>query len=158
MNDHGLLDDCLGTPKIVTVTVEPNPMLTASAASETICHNTVPTITADVTALNGNNYRVTAVNSAGTVGGFTAGPTIKADGAGIESGTLTNTTSLTGTVTYTLTPYTYGTGGVDEGGLGNDCTGTPTVVVVVVEPTQQPHRARIHKPFAATPFHQRRWT
>jgi hypothetical protein len=127
---------CPGTPQMINVTVEPDPAATASAAMETICHNSSPTITVDVTAINGNNYRVESISNPGSVGGVTAAPYTRADGETVDAGTLTNTTSTVQTVTYTIVPYTYGPDLTDNGGdpMSDDCRGASFTVDVKVEP------------------------
>ena len=134
-DDNGTGDDCLGTSFDVTIEVEPTPEVSPSALNERICHNSNPTVTVDVTALDGNNYLVSAVtNPGGNVGGVSVAPYTRADGAVIEPNVLTNMTNVTQTVTYTVTPYTYGADGVDDSGLNDDCLGTPFEVEVEVEP------------------------
>ncbi|MCB0683217.1 MAG: hypothetical protein KDC32_20285, partial [Saprospiraceae bacterium] len=132
MNDDGLGDDCLGTPFTVTITVEPTPAAMAidddgngNANTETICNGDVPLTTVDVTALDGNNYLISNVTAGPNIsGGITAPGDTKADGAAIETGNLTNANpTMSETVIYEITPYTYGQNETDDNGTGDDCLG-----------------------------------
>ena len=65
IDNSGTGDDCLWTPFDVTFTVELQPTATPSAANEVICGSSAPTITVDVTALNGNKYKVSSIANTG---------------------------------------------------------------------------------------------
>ncbi|MEQ8703848.1 MAG: PKD-like domain-containing protein, partial [Phaeodactylibacter sp.] len=145
VDDNATGDDCLGTPFDVDIIVEPEPSASASAGTEVICGSTAPTVTVDVTALDGNNYQVSAIDNLGGVTGVSTAPYTRADGATIEPNNLTNSTSTTQTVTYEITPYTYGTNQVDDNGEGDDCLGTPFDITIEVEPTPEANPSAVEE-------------
>lgn len=106
-------NSCPGTPVVATVTVNPNPVATASPSTQTIC--------------SGNS---TAINLSSTVTGTTfnwtvvqSGVTGASSGAGATIGqTLSNAGTTSGTATYTITPSASG------------CPGTPITATVTVNP------------------------
>lgn len=110
---------CVGAPFTVTVTVNPTPAISAMNAA--VC--------------TGSSFSLTPINltngivPAGTTyswslptvtGGMTGGAT--GSGASNISGTLTNTTSLPQTATYTVTP------------VSGSCSGAPFTVTITVNP------------------------
>jgi gliding motility-associated-like protein len=109
---------CLGSDFTVTVTVNPNPVITNMTT--TVCSGTVFSVTpvnvTDGTVPTGTTYTWSAPTAIGITG------TVSGSAASLISGTLTNTTSSTQTVAYTVTP-TFGT-----------CLGTPFTVTVTVNP------------------------
>ncbi len=108
---------CTGTPKTFTYTVNPTPTATATPASQTVCSATpITPVVISGNAVAGVVYNWTRDNT-GTVTG------IAASGAGNISGTLTNTTNVPITVTFTITP------------TANGCAGTPITATVLVNPT-----------------------
>ncbi len=113
---------CLGTPFTVTVTVNPNAVITAQSA--TICSGTLFTI-------NPVNSPPQTIIPPGTVYSWvlpTSSPAGAVTGGSIAtnqlnvSQTLTNTTANPATLTYTVTP------------LSGNCQGTNFQVVVTVNP------------------------
>jgi len=104
---------CVGSPILVTVTVNPRPIVIACPSDITICSGDLTSIalTSDVT---GTTFSWTAVQSLATGSSAGSGSTI--------SQTLTATTVNSGTVTYTVTPS------------ANGCSGTPIIVTVTVNP------------------------
>ncbi len=111
---------CPGSPKSFTITVNPTPNATATPSSQTVCSGAAITTIVLSGSVAGTVYNWTRDNS-GTVTG------IAASGAGNISGTLTNTTNVPITVTFTITPsYT---------NAGVTCTGAPITATVLVNPT-----------------------
>ncbi|MDO9185785.1 MAG: PKD-like domain-containing protein [Bacteroidia bacterium] len=104
---------CPGTPILVTVTVNPQPLAIACPSDVTICSGDATSIalTSDVT---GTTFAWTMVQSLATGASAGSGSTI--------AQTLTATSTSPGTVTYTVTPSATG------------CSGTPIVVNVTVNP------------------------
>ena len=84
----------------------------------------------------GDAYRITALVTSGSASGFTSSQSGVAAGANIDAATLTNTSDSDATVSYTVTAYTFGPDGIDNGGGGDDCldNATPITVAVTVEP------------------------
>ena len=107
---------CTGTPITFTYTVNPTPTAIATPASQTICSATaITTIVITGNAVAGVVYNWTRDNT-GTVTG------IAASGAGNISGTLTNTTNIPITVTFTIIP------------TANGCPGAAITATVTVNP------------------------
>jgi PA domain/PKD-like domain/Secretion system C-terminal sorting domain/Proprotein convertase P-domain/HYR domain len=113
-------NNCNGTAITATVVVNPTPNAVATPSSQTICSGNAVT-----TIVNSGNVASTVYNWTRdnlTVTG------IAASGSGNISGSLTNTTGLPVTVTFTITPsYT---------NAGVTCTGTAITATVVVNPVQ----------------------
>lgn len=106
---------CTGDPVQVVVTVNEMPVVTATPSSEAICSGSATNI-----SLSGNlgntTFTWTAALTSGTASGFS-------DGTGSTiAQTLTNTSDVPATVTYTVTP------------AANSLTGNPITVVVTVNP------------------------
>lgn len=104
---------CPGTPINVTITVNPIPTVTATPASQTICSGSGTSISL-TSNVGGATFSWTVVQSGVT--GASAG-----SGSSISQ-TLNATGATAGTATYTITPSFGG------------CPGTPTSVVVTVNP------------------------
>ncbi len=104
---------CVGSPIIVTVTVNPRPTATASPSDLTICSGGAISIalTSNVT---GTTFAWTVVQSATTGASAGSGSTI--------AQTLLATGATPGTATYTVTPTASG------------CSGTPITVTITVNP------------------------
>jgi len=104
---------CPGIPVTFTVTVNPNPVVTATPASQTICSGSTTGI-----ALTSN--------VAGTTFAWTltqTGVTGAANGTGTSiAQTLSSTGVVTGTAVYTITP------------TANGCPGTPITATITVNP------------------------
>lgn len=111
---------CDGTPFNFLVTIKPNPIVTATAASNTICNKTSSAITlsANLTAVN---YSYTSMVT-GAVTGNSNRPVASA-GTQIND-ILTNSGTTSGTVTYTVTPVS-----------SNGCPGAPVSVTITVLPS-----------------------
>jgi hypothetical protein len=110
---------CTGTPITATVVVNPVPNAVATPSSQTICSGSAITTIVLTGNVAGTVYNWVRDNNATATG-------IAASGAGNISGTLTNTTNVPVTVTFTITPgYT---------NAGVTCTGTPITATVVVNP------------------------
>jgi len=107
---------CPGAPITATVLVNPTPNAVATPASQTIC-SAFPITTIVLSGnVTGTTFNWTRDNTATVTG-------IAASGSGNISGTLTNTTNASITVTFTITP------------TANGCPGTPTSATVLVNPT-----------------------
>ncbi len=106
---------CIGDPVQVVVTVNEMPVVTATPSSEAICSGSATGISLS-SNLGNTTFTWTATLTSGTVSGFSdgTGPAI--------SQTLTNTSGVPATVTYTVTP------------TANSITGNPITVVVTVNP------------------------
>jgi hypothetical protein len=140
---------CNGTPITATVVVNPIPTVTASTPSQSICSGTAitgitfntpppfgppaPDPSTDIVPIAPKTAKGIVFSGfvSGTVFNWTRDNTatvtgIGASGSGNISGSLTNTTALPVTVTFTITPsYT---------NAGTTCTGTPITVTVIVNP------------------------
>ncbi|MFZ1451875.1 MAG: PKD-like domain-containing protein, partial [Ferruginibacter sp.] len=107
---------CSGAPVLYYITVNPTPTAIATPASQTICSATpITPIVITGNAVAGVVYNWTRDNTVSVTG-------IAASGAGDISGTLTNTTNVPVTVTFTITP------------TANGCAGTPITATVMVNP------------------------
>lgn len=105
---------CPGTPILVTITVNPNPVVTISPAAQTVCSGTATSL-ALTSNISGTTFSWTVVQSG--VSGATPG-----SGQNIVQ-TLTATGSVGGTAIYTITP------------TANGCQGLAKNVTVTVNPT-----------------------
>lgn len=114
-----LANGCQGVPFTFTVTVTPNPVITAIPANATICtgSSTAITLSSNIT---GTTYSWTSVASAG-ISGNTNHPVASAETAINE--TLLNSTNGQGSVTYTITPIS-----------ANGCPGAIQTVTIFVDP------------------------
>ncbi len=108
------VNGCTGTSKIVVITVNPIPQITATPALQTICSPTAPSI-----ALTSNlpltTYTWTVAQS-GVSGAYAGSGTIIAQ-------TLSAIGTSAGTASYTITPAL------------NGCAGVPLAVIITVNPT-----------------------
>jgi hypothetical protein len=112
---------CAGNPFTVIVTVYPRPVVNANTPSQTICHNSAPSIVISNPANVITSYswtRDNTVNVTGTTSG-TSG-SIAAGNTFTIANTLTNTTGVPQTVIYTITP------------TANGCAGNPITATVIV--------------------------
>ena len=109
---------CFTETKSSELIVNPKPNAVATNASQTICSGS--TITTMVLSGNvaGTIFNWTR-NNTGTVTG------IADNGSGDISGSLTNTTNVPVTITFTITP------------IANNCPGTPITAAILVNPTAQ---------------------
>jgi PKD-like domain/Secretion system C-terminal sorting domain/Glycine rich protein/HYR domain len=107
---------CSGTPISATVTVNPAPDAVATPPSQTVCSGTAITTIVLSGSVGGTTYNWTRDNTVNLTG-------IAASGSGNISGTLTNTTNVQQTTTFTITP------------TANGCPGTPITATVAVNPT-----------------------
>jgi hypothetical protein len=106
---------CTGDPVQVLVTINEMPVVTATPSSEAICSGSATSISLS-SNLGNTTFTWTAALTIGTASGFS-------DGTGPEiSQTLTNSSGVPATVTYTVTP------------TANSLTGNPVTVVVTVNP------------------------
>lgn len=104
---------CPGLPMLVTVRVNPIPVVTANAAVTTICSSSTTNITL-TSSIAGTTFSWTVIQT----GIFGATP---GSGATIAQ-TLTTVNSVQGTVIYTITP------------TFNGCSGAPITVTIIVNP------------------------
>nr|WP_121269656.1 PKD domain-containing protein [Pedobacter schmidteae] len=118
---------CDGEPFILTVTVTPKPILTATPAQSTICSGSPAGIVLTPNLPN-TKYIWTSATTAGTVTGHNGSATPVAISAINE--TLINTGTSQGTVTYKITP-------ISEAG----CPGNEVTVSVNVDPEITPATA-----------------
>ena len=144
IDDGGTGDDCMGITSTVDVIVEPDidNGLTATAQQATICsgNNTIIDITSTIN--NVNTFAAFLWEADGDAGSSTDGNKLGNNGASfgtsaITDGALSNTTNAPITVTYTITPYTFGPDGIDDMGDNDDCLGSDVTVEVVIEPSIQ---------------------
>ncbi|WP_442788013.1 PKD-like domain-containing protein, partial [Flavobacterium suncheonense] len=104
---------CANDTSIASVTINPQPNVIATPASQTICSNTSTGINLS-SGVAGTTYSWTVVQN---------GVTGASNGSGgVINQTLTATGSAIGTVTYTITP------------TANGCIGNPINVVITVNP------------------------
>lgn len=107
---------CAGLVKTAVITVNPNPVVTATPASQTICSGGVSSIVL-TSPVSGATFAWTNVISpSGSITGATNGT-----GSSIAQ-TLVNTTWLQANVTYSVIP------------TANSCSGNPLDVMVTVNP------------------------
>ncbi|OAV45407.1 PKD-like domain-containing protein [Lewinella sp. 4G2] len=135
--------NCTGDDFVLTVITEPEPTVVLNDVDndgnpgiEEVCPGTVPVTTVDVTSPDGGRFLVSSVVDQGATGsaitGISTAPYLRMDGDEIETGTIENMGSRTGTVVYTIQPFSNGPNGVDDGGTGDDCLGTPVTYTIVV--------------------------
>lgn len=113
-------DDCNGTPFNLVVTVKPNPIVTATSASSTICNKTSSAIT-----LSSNFAGVNYIYSSTVNGNITGNSNRTVASAETQiNDILINSGTTTGNVTYTITPVSI-----------NGCPGTPVNITITVLPS-----------------------
>lgn len=114
---------CDGEIFKLTVRVVPKPKITASPANPQICSgsSTGITLATNLLAPTVTTYKWTSVASSANIEGFQnqTAPTP----SNVINQTLTNNGTTSGTVTYTITPYS-----------GTDCPGDAITVIVQVDP------------------------
>ncbi len=110
---------CIGSDIIVSVIVHPTPVITNTLTTFDICSGGAATIT-PTSDVAGTTFGWAAVGSSGNVSGFSA------SGSGNISEVLTNSGTITETVTYTITP---------TGPATSLCPGLPVNFIVTVYPT-----------------------
>ncbi|MEQ1675187.1 MAG: PKD-like domain-containing protein [Chitinophagaceae bacterium] len=112
------LNGCSGAGSTYTLVIScPAPVTgTATPASQSVCSGTAITTIVLSGAPAGAVYNWTRDNTVNVTG-------IASSGSGDISGTLTSSTAVVETVTFTITPTYYGT-----------CTGTPYTATVTVNP------------------------
>ncbi|MCX2573838.1 PKD domain-containing protein [Pedobacter sandarakinus] len=113
-------DGCTGTPFNLVVTVIPKPNVTASAVKMSICNNSGTFITLTSNAPNINYLYNSSVT--GSITGNTDRPV--ATSSNQIDDILINTSNVSGSVTYTITPVTAG-----------GCVGIPTSITISVMPS-----------------------
>ncbi len=114
------LDGCTGTPFTLKVTVNPNPLVTATAPNLTICNKTSVAINL-ASVMSNVKYTYSSVIS-GEITGNTS-QTVATSGTAIND-ILTNSGTTPATVTYNITPVSAGS-----------CSGVPTTITITVNPS-----------------------
>lgn len=109
------LNSCVGTPQIVTITVQPNPLM-ASSNAVTICSGDAVNLVLSST-LTGSSFSWSATDNPLVNGESTSSQT-----GGTIADILINTSNSNQLVTYSVTPNF------------NGCLGTPQSVSVTVKP------------------------
>jgi hypothetical protein len=107
---------CTGASITATVLVNPTPNAIATPSTQTICSGDVITTIVLTGNVPGTTFAWTRDNTATVTG-------IAANGAGNIAGSLTNTTPLPVTVTFTITPTS-----------PQGCVGLPITATVIVNP------------------------
>jgi|GEM_PF-394919 len=113
---------CDGPAFILTVTVTPKPVLTATPAALTICGGSASAITLSVTNTPATTKYTWTSSTTNGVSGNSQNPVTPAPASAIND-ILTNTGTLQGSVTYIITPYS-----------STDCPGAPVTVIINVDP------------------------
>ncbi|NRF41230.1 PKD domain-containing protein [Pedobacter foliorum] len=113
-------DGCDGEPFVLTVTVAPNPILTATVAKATVCTGNPSGITLSSNLGNSNTMYVWTSTAIGITGNTNQSVPLSVT---TINDILINSGATEGSVTYKITPIT------------NGCPGTPKTVVVKVHPT-----------------------
>ncbi len=111
-------NNCPGNPFTLTVTVTPRPVITVNSTTNTICSGQ-PTGIAFTANLSGTVFKWTTTATNGISGNNNQQPVY----ASRIDDVLNNSTTASGTATYTITPI---------GPSG--CEGTPVTVTVTVQP------------------------
>ena len=106
---------CTGTPTTYTFTVNPIPVI-ASISPQTICSGQSTTAVSPTANIAGTSYSWSSSVTGSVTGNTPSGTT------GIPLQTLTNSGTIAGTVTYSITPTV------------NGCPGNPANFVVTVNP------------------------
>ena len=114
------LDGCTGTPFTLVVTVNPNPLVTATAAKLNICNKTIAGISLS-SAMSNVKYIYSSVIS-GEITGNTNQVTASSNTS--INDILINSGTTAGTVTYTIIPVSAGS-----------CAGVPSTITITVNPS-----------------------
>jgi PKD repeat protein len=110
---------CVGPPFTFTVTITPNPIVTATAANSTICSQQNAGITLSSNLTNTSYTWTSTVTGSVTGNSNNPTPTLTTT----INDQLFNAGTTTGTVTYTITPVS-----------SNSCPGASTQVTINIEP------------------------
>lgn len=118
---------CNGTPRIVVITINPQPIV-SSSLDNTLCSDVAigTTLTTAAGSVAANNWNITAISVSGALVASTSNAVIPATGVSstyISNDNYTNTTNLPGTVTYTVVP-------VSSAG----CAGTAKIITITINP------------------------
>ncbi len=118
---------CLGQPQIITITINPQPVL-SSSLNNTLCSSTATGLTLNTngTSVAAASYNVTNISLA--VGLSAAGtnaviPFTGASNTYLSSDKFINTTAIPLTATYTVVPVS-----------GANCAGSPVNVIMTIDP------------------------
>ncbi|MGZ4057872.1 MAG: PKD-like domain-containing protein [Bacteroidia bacterium] len=113
----GTVGGCAGAPQTVTVTVNPQPVMTSNSTL-TICSGQA--VGLSLTSSTSANYSWVAVNNPNITGESTT-----AQSSATINDVLVNTSLVPQTVVYTITPTT----------IAGGCAGNPQTLTVTVNPT-----------------------
>ncbi|MFL5764254.1 MAG: PKD-like domain-containing protein [Bacteroidia bacterium] len=113
----GIVGGCAGTPQAVTVTVNPQPVMTSNSTL-TICSGQA--VGLSLASSTAANYSWIAANNPSTTGESTS-----AQSTATITDVITNTSLVPQTVVYTITPTT----------IAGGCAGNPQTLTVTVNPT-----------------------
>jgi gliding motility-associated-like protein len=108
---------CIGSTVNAVVSVTPAPTVTPSYTTQSICSGSAPANATLTGTPASATFSWTANSSSAAITGFSAG-----NGSVINGQTLTNSSNVSGTVTYTITP------------TANGCTGITSTVTITVNP------------------------
>ncbi|KQN34533.1 hypothetical protein ASE92_13135 [Pedobacter sp. Leaf41] len=114
------LDGCFGTPFTFKVTVNPSPLVNATAPTLNICNKTSAAISLSSVMTN-VKYIYSSVISGEITGNSNQSV---ASSSTVINDILTNSGSTPATVTYTITPVSAG-----------NCAGAPTTITITVNPS-----------------------
>lgn len=119
---------CSTSPQIINVTIKPKPVATATIPTATICNGTPSNITIQGNITDATMSFAWSRNNTANVTGTTSGNSgnVAAGGSFTITNNLTNSTAVTQTVRYTITPSS------------NGCSGTPITIDVIVAPNSTP--------------------
>jgi hypothetical protein len=108
----------LGCSASISITVNPNPTITNSPLTQSICSGSTTTAVTWTSSIPGTTY-----NWTGTASASITGYTVSGTGNLGLMNTIQNSGNSNGNLTYTVTP------------TSNGCVGSPVTYVIVVKPT-----------------------
>ena len=135
-NITGLSETCMGNTFTLVITVNPKPVASVNTASQTICSGVanLPIVVSN-SVNSATTYSWTRDNTVNVTGPSSATSGLIAAGNNYSiSNILTNTTSISQTVVYTITPTT------------NGCIGTPITSTIQVSPASVGGAATVSMP------------
>jgi hypothetical protein len=119
---------CSTSPQIIDVTIRPKPIASGTIPNSTICNGTASNINITGNITDANMTFSWTRNNTTNVSGTTSGNSgnIAPGGSFTITNSLTNNTTSTQNVTYTITPSS------------NGCSGTPITIIVSIAPQSTP--------------------
>ena len=138
--------DCIEDDIVFRVRIEATPSAVATALDGTICEDTNAEInvTIDPNNVGGVMTRFNYEASTNRPDSVTVGDQTGNSAVGLTADNDPNTADFTtvinnigrvaDTVTFAITPFTFGADGANDNGMGDDCVGDTAFVDVVVEP------------------------